>query len=69
MMKKHPRSMKTKMSKKSANTSNDDSISRRKFIEGVGSAAIGFTIVPSTVLGGKHVAPSDKINVAYIGFG
>ncbi len=45
------------------------SINRRTFIGGVSTAAVGLTIVPSTVLGGKHVAPSDKINVAYIGLG
>ena len=44
-------------------------IHRRSFIEGVSSAAIGLTIVPSSVLGGRHTAPSDKINVAYIGCG
>ena len=45
------------------------SIPRRTFIGGVSTAAIGLTVVPSHVLGGKNVAPSDKINVAYIGLG
>ena len=45
------------------------SINRRTFIGGVSTAAVGITIVPSNVLGGKHIAPSDKINVAYIGMG
>lgn len=45
------------------------SINRRTFIGGVSTAAVGLTIVPSSVLGGKHTAPSDKINVAYIGCG
>ena len=46
------------------------SIKRRKFIAGVTAASVGFSIVPSYVLGGpKYVAPSDKINVAYIGLG
>ena len=47
-----------------------NSIDRRSFIGGVSSAAIGITFVPSHVLGGRrHVSPSDKINVAYIGAG
>src|SRR5210317_1005612 len=69
IMTKHPHSMKTQMPKQSTENNDDNSISRRKFIEGAGSAAIGLTIVPSTVLGGRHVPPSDKINVAYIGLG
>ncbi len=68
-MTKHPHSMKIQMPKQSGENNDDNSISRRKFIEGAGSAAIGLTIVPSTVLGGRHVPPSDKINVAYIGLG
>ena len=55
-------------------TSKEDSratsIDRRSFVGGVTSAAIGLTVVPAHVLGGsKHVPPSDKINVAYIGAG
>lgn len=49
--------------------SKKSSINRRTFIGGVSAAAVGLTIVPSHVLGGKHIAPSDKINVAYIGLG
>ncbi|HPF51921.1 MAG TPA: Gfo/Idh/MocA family oxidoreductase [Draconibacterium sp.] len=45
------------------------SINRRTFIGGVSTAAVGLTIVPSSVLGGRHIAPSDKINIAYIGCG
>ena len=45
------------------------SIDRRTFIGGVSTAAVGLTIVPSSVLGGRHTAPSDKLNVAYIGCG
>ena len=45
-------------------------ISRRKFVEMTATSAIGFTILPRHVLGGKnHVAPSDKITLAYIGCG
>ncbi|TAL43381.1 MAG: twin-arginine translocation signal domain-containing protein, partial [Chitinophagaceae bacterium] len=45
-------------------------ISRRKFVGMAGTAAVGFTIVPRYVLGGKYfVAPSDKITLAYIGTG
>lgn len=49
--------------------SKKSNINRRTFIGGVSTAALGLTIVPSNVLGGKHIAPSDKINVAYIGLG
>ena len=43
---------------------------RRKFIKDAATAAAGFTILPRYVLGGKnHVAPSDKITLAYIGMG
>lgn len=42
---------------------------RRTFIGGVATVA-GLSIVPARVLGGpNHVAPSDKINLAYIGLG
>jgi hypothetical protein len=45
-------------------------INRRKFIGGVASAALTFTIVPRHVLGGNEfVAPSDKLTMAYIGTG
>ena len=44
-------------------------INRREFIRTSASAA-AFTIVPSYVLGGlKYTAPSDKLNIAYIGCG
>lgn len=47
-----------------------NSIDRRNFIGGVTTAVIGLTIVPSHVMGGsRHVPPSDKINMAYIGVG
>ena len=46
------------------------SIDRRKFVEIMAASAIGFTIVPRHVLGGKNfVAPSDKITLAYVGIG
>jgi hypothetical protein len=46
------------------------SINRRKFVEVLASSALAFTIVPAHVLGGKkHIAPSDKITLAYIGVG
>ena len=45
-------------------------IGRRKFIGGMASAALAFTIVPRNVLGGpRFVAPSDKITLAYVGLG
>ncbi len=46
-------------------------ISRRKFLRTGATAAIGLTIVPSTILGKNfgHVAPSDKLNILGIGVG
>lgn len=56
---------------KSSHTKNpQNKINRRKFIGGLGTAAVGLTVVPAHVLGGPgRTAPSDKINVAYIGLG
>src|SRR3954470_13186916 len=52
------------------NTPKRSQISRRKFVEMTAASAIGFTIVPRHVLGGKnYIAPSDKITLAYIGTG
>jgi predicted dehydrogenase len=43
---------------------------RRAFLKVSAAAAAGFTIVPPHVLGGpRHVAPSDKVNIALIGAG
>ncbi len=45
-------------------------LSRRKFLAQVGVAGLSATIVPRYVLGGTgFVAPSDKINMAFIGVG
>lgn len=45
-------------------------INRRQFVGTTAAAAAAFTIVPRHVLGGLHyVAPSDKLNIAYIGIG
>ncbi len=44
-------------------------VSRRAFLEG-GATAAAFTLVPRHVLGGRgYVAPSDRINVGYVGSG
>ena len=46
------------------------SINRRDFISSAAAASLAFTIVPRNVLGGPgYVAPSDRINLAYIGCG
>lgn len=43
---------------------------RRKFIKQTTMGAFSFTIVPRSVLGGRnYVAPSDRINLGYIGTG
>ena len=48
----------------------DSSINRRKFIGGMASTALAFTIVPRHVLGGNDfLAPSDKLTLGYIGAG
>lgn len=45
-------------------------INRRKFISTAATASLGFTILPRHVLGGPgFTAPSDQINLAYIGCG
>lgn len=46
-------------------------ISRRRFLSTGAKAAIGLTVIPSTVLGRNfgHVAPSDKLNIAAVGVG
>ncbi len=47
----------------------ESAITRRKFL-GQTAAAVGFSIVPRRVLGGPgYVAPSDKVNIAFIGVG
>ena len=47
-------------------------VTRREFVRDAataGTAAFAFTIVPRHVLGRGYVAPSDKVNVAFIGIG
>src|SRR5690349_19401609 len=48
----------------------EPSVARREFLAQAGAAALGFTIAPRHVLGGKgYVPPSDKVNIAFIGVG
>ncbi len=42
---------------------------RRKFLKAGSMAVASFTIVPSFVLGGKHIPPSDTLYMAGIGVG
>ncbi|MCF8368884.1 MAG: Gfo/Idh/MocA family oxidoreductase [Bacteroidales bacterium] len=52
------------------NQKDKNSISRRKFIGNVATAAAGFTILPSTVISGfGYRMPSDKLNIVGIGVG
>ena len=45
-------------------------INRREFVKSTAAASVAFTIIPRSVLGGPgFLAPSDKINLAYIGCG
>jgi len=47
----------------------DKTLTRRGFM-GTAAAVAAFTVVPRQVLGGpRHVAPSDKLNIAGIGLG
>ena len=47
-----------------------DDINRREFLASTAAGVAAFSIVPRHVLGGPgHVAPSDKITMAYIGCG
>jgi len=43
--------------------------SRRSFVKGTATAAAGFMIVPRFVLGRGYTAPSDLINLGFIGTG
>jgi predicted dehydrogenase len=45
-------------------------IPRRDFVRGAAAATAAFTIVPRSVLGGpRHIAPSDRVNIATVGCG
>lgn len=44
-------------------------LSRRKFIQKTAVSAGAFAIVPRFVLGNGYIAPSDKINLGFIGLG
>src|ERR1700744_1533191 len=56
--------------KQAAGTGSSSQIDRRKFIKVAGTGALAFSIVPRFVLGGPgHVAPSDKLTMAYVGCG
>jgi hypothetical protein len=49
---------------------NSKNITRRSFIERTGAVATGLTILPGSVVSGfGHRAPSDKLNIAVVGFG
>src|SRR5680860_310184 len=48
----------------------ENMISRRNFLGATAASAIGFTVLPSTVIAGLgHKPPSDKLNIAGIGVG
>src|ERR1700739_1431461 len=55
--------------KQSAAPGSKSQIDRRKFIKVAGTGALAFSIVPRFVLGKGHVAPSDKLTLAYVGCG
>ena len=56
--------------RKNSNEEQNTRISRRDFMSGAATAVAAFTIVPRSVLGGpRHIAPSEKLNIAGIGVG
>jgi len=56
--------------RKNSNEEQNTRISRRDFMSGAATAVATFTIVPRSVLGGsRHIAPSEKLNIAGIGVG
>lgn len=59
-----------KLPDKPLSKSNSPEFSRRNFIKKSGALLAGISIVPRYVLGGQgHIAPSEKISIAYIGLG
>jgi predicted dehydrogenase len=63
-------SLKTMKTTSESFTGDQRRLSRRKFLAGTGAVAAAVTVVPRAVLGGaRHVPPSEKINLAYIGCG
>jgi hypothetical protein len=54
---------------KSTASNQPSKIHRREFVGMAATSALAFTIIPRHVLGRGHVAPSDKITLAYIGLG
>jgi len=54
----------------SANKTKGAGLPRREFMRNAALAAAAFTIVPRHVLGGpRHIAPSDRVNIAGVGVG
>jgi len=55
---------------KKNNTKKQTTLNRRKFIGTMATATAGFTILPSSVIGGMgKIMPSDKLNIAGVGIG
>lgn len=54
---------------KNAKTKNNTTVSRRDFIINTALVAGGISIIPRHVLGQGFTAPSDKINLGFIGLG
>ena len=47
-----------------------NNLNRREFVGTTATAALAFSVIPRHVLGGlNYIAPSDKLNLAYIGCG
>lgn len=55
--------------KKSESKKSENSISRREFLTRSAAGIAGFTILPSWVMGGVRIAPSDRVVMGFIGLG
>ncbi|MEM9144357.1 MAG: Gfo/Idh/MocA family oxidoreductase [Bacteroidota bacterium] len=61
--------MKLPDSSEQKNKENTNSLTRRKFLVRTGLAASALSIIPRHVMGKGFVAPSDRINLGFIGLG
>ena len=55
--------------KKSESKKSENSISRREFLTRSAAGIAGLTILPSWVMGGVRIAPSDRVVMGFIGLG
>lgn len=65
-MKKNP---KKQESKTSENKKSESAITRREFLTRSAAGLAGLTILPSWVMGGVRIAPSDRVVMGFVGLG